>query len=99
MLFSFQRFFVRHIRREHFINQCRHITPVCSCDGNRLANTQGIEVRHRGIRIQTIGLVDDQPTLLVVAAQVIGNHFIRWIQPGPAINQEQNNIRLINGQQ
>ena len=70
-----------------------------SRDGQHVAEAQGIEIRHGGIRVDAVGLVHHQIGGLGQLAQLHGNLLIGGGQAGPTVDQEQHQVRLTYRQQ
>ena len=68
-------------------------------DGQYLIETQGIEIRHGRIRVDTIGLVHHQIGGLGQLAQLRGDLLVGSGQAGPTIHHKQHQIRLTHRHQ
>ena len=87
------------VGREHLFQQCGDVAAVLGGDGARVTQTQGPEVGLADLLVHAVGLVDHQPGLLLVDAQVIGDGLIRHVQTGARIDHEQHDVGFVDGGQ
>ena len=84
---------------KHRINQQRYVAAMSGGNRPRVTQAQFPEIGHGRVLFQAVGLVDHQPGLFLVDAQVVGNRFVGDVQPGAGIDQEQHDIGFVDGRE
>ncbi len=79
------------------VGQVARVAAVLCADGDGGVEAEGVELDRIGLAGRIVALVDDEDHRGLGAAQAIGHLVVQGRQPGVGIDDEQDEVRLLDG--